>query len=232
MLIRLLMKVPKPALRAWKERAALDHKKLEDIPLPMLEGWLNDTNASVWKIVENKFDKNQILTSLFCGTITEEKAEYILFDESAVTLAGLELRPSKGDTLDSRLNMSGSHHEILDLSGIKLCRLLIAISNSGYQVECAQKRELMAALLDANYEQKQKPLSVASTVAADPMVASAETRLAVTVQNETRKSPTTAATYETGSIGTQSSGSMPVTPGTVSLPTEQRDGCAILMPRA
>ena len=226
------MKVPKPALRAWKERAALDHKKLEDIPLPMLEGWLNDTNASVWKIVENKFDKNQILTSLFCGTITEEKAEYILFDESAVTLAGLELRPSKGDTLDSRLNMSGSHHEILDLSGIKLCRLLIAISNSGYQVECAQKRELMAALLDANYEKKQKPLSVASTVAADPMVASAETRLAVTVQNETRKSPTTAATYETGSIGTQSSGSMPVTPGTVSLPTEQRDGCAILMPRA
>src|ERR1017187_2485679 len=220
MLIRLLMKVPKPALRAWKETAALDPKKLEDIPLPMLEGWLNDTNASVWKILENKFDKNQILTSLFCGTITEDKAEYILFDESAVKLAGLELKPSSGDTLDSRLNMSGSHHEILDLSGLKLCRLLITISNSGYQVECAQKKDLMAALLDANYRKTQKPLSIASTVAADPMVASAETRLAVPVQSETRKSLPTAATYETVSIGTRSSANMPVTPGAVSLPTE------------
>jgi hypothetical protein len=220
MLIRLLMKVPKPALRAWKETAALDPKKLEDIPLPMLEGWLNDSNASVWKILENKFDKNQILTSLFCGTITEDKAEYILFDESAVKLAGLELKPSSGDTLDSRLNMSGSHHEILDLSGLKLCRLLITISNSGYQVECAQKKDLMAALLDANYRKTQKPLSIASTVAADPMVASAETRLAVPVQSETRKSLPTAATYETGSIGTRSSANMPVTPGAVSLPTE------------
>jgi hypothetical protein len=95
MLIRMLMKVPKAALIAWKDRVASERKELKDISLPMLEGWLNDTNASVWKILDNKFGKNEILTSLFCGSLKEDKAEYILFDESAVSEAGLELTESR-----------------------------------------------------------------------------------------------------------------------------------------
>jgi len=222
MLIRMLMNVPKPALKAWKDRVVSERNELEDIPLPMLEGWLNDANASVWKILDNEFGKNGILTSLFCGTIKEDKAEYILFDESAVTTAELELKSSNGNTVDPRLNMSGSHHEILNLSGIKLCKLLIAIANSSFQVECAERKQHMAILLEASRSHKktQKTLSVASTVAADPMVATTETRLATPVQSETHKSVPTEATYEPGSIGTLSDASIPATPGIVSLTTK------------
>jgi hypothetical protein len=211
------MHAPKQALKAWRDAVASKPKVQSDVPLPMLEGWLNDANASVWKIIENKWGKNEILTSLFCGPITEDKAEYILFDESVVISAELVLKPSNGKTSDSRLNTSGSHHEILGLSGLKLCRLLIEIANSSFQVECAQKREFMAPLLDSRWDHKKTPSSAASTFAADLTPATAETRLADTAQSETRKSIPVAATYEPGSIGTLSDTSIPATPAVIPL---------------
>ncbi len=153
----------------------------KDLPPRMLTGW-SDDSPSMWIISESETEppsKDDILVALCRHKKGWEKIAYIMFEEGAVVSAGLKLRKTPGNTTVPFIDKAERHFEIENLTARKVCDLILAILERGFQTgvfkesECRERLyEMMDAANELRKKMSTRPLA-SSTTPVLPAAASA-----------------------------------------------------------
>jgi len=109
----------------------------------LLSGW-TDKDISLWDVsaVDGKPNLEDILVAL-CRNKKKvwDRISYLLFPEDTVSLAGLSLTASNGNTGVPRVDQSKTHFEIKGISGKELCTLLFQVSRSKFETGVFKKKD-------------------------------------------------------------------------------------------
>lgn len=128
-----------------------EYEDCQDCDPALLSGW-TDRDISLWDVTaeDEKPGLQKILVAL-CRKKTKnwEKISFIQFPAETVSLSGLSLTASNGKTGDQKIDLSGTHYEIKDITGKKLCTLLFHITNNDFKMGLFKEKEYDGILLDA-----------------------------------------------------------------------------------
>lgn len=92
-----------------------------DVPADPLGDLATDDNTLSVYVVEDDPEKiDRVLAGLVVGRQNGSEAEYILFDESLVLLAGIKIIKTEGQTPDAEVNKW--HRDLTEISALKLAK--------------------------------------------------------------------------------------------------------------
>lgn len=132
-----LRRIDSDSKKFWESLDVDNWLVTDDVPPEILGGWL-DQNLSIWKIGgstedEQKKEAEEIMFGLYTSIKKDkpEKLAYVVFDESAANPTDcLTPEHSNGKTGFQKLDTSNRHFEIKNLSGKRLCKLILNILKS------------------------------------------------------------------------------------------------------
>lgn len=168
---------------------ALDNKAeilaSEDFSPQLLGAWV-DNVPSIWRLDESRCSLEDILAAV-CMTLKpwenpEQKVAYLIFDEAAVSKAGLagKMSQTNGKTQVPDIDTSGMHFEISGLTAKGLYSLMLAIIELGFRTGEIDMKALVRAYQKA-FKATKFSKSVSSDGESRPVnapIATADTKIA------------------------------------------------------
>ena len=113
----------------WHKEAAEPFLANNDVPADPVQDLRTQQNLlSVWEVAQDRSNIERIVRAMAIGCHEIASMGYVVFDSGLLPAAGIEIRESKGTTLDEGAN---AWHRDLVVSGNKLVALTKAILRHG-----------------------------------------------------------------------------------------------------
>ncbi len=124
-----------------------------------LSGW-TDRDISLWDVsaVGGKPGLQEILIAICRKKTNWQKISYLRFPKETVSLAGLSLTASNGNTGDPKVDISRTHFEIKGITGKGLCTLLFQVRTGEFETGVFTKKELERILYETYDSAETRPV--------------------------------------------------------------------------
>lgn len=135
-------------VRWYKERVAPWLEMEGDIPAdPLADLRTTDNALSVFLVEDSRVNLDRIAVALASKRNHLKNLDYLLFDFQVISESNIEVKISKGDTLDDQVN--DCHRDLVGLSGLKLVALARAILTSNYKTGRFLPEQILGPLNEA-----------------------------------------------------------------------------------
>lgn len=134
----------------WLKDTAAPFLARGDVPAdPFGDLRTKENKFSVWLIEDDQLDLQRVICAIAATREKPDKFDYLLFDLQMLSGVNIEISQTVGDTPDKEINIS-FHHDLIDLSGLKLFNLVRAIMESDdFETIRLFPRQVTDLLLDA-----------------------------------------------------------------------------------
>jgi hypothetical protein len=117
------------------------------IPTRTLPSDESENCLSVWFLDDAKNDLNDMVAALAASREKADKLDYVLFPQSHLDAAGIEVCTASGHTPDEQINEQ--HRDLTHLSAAKVCALATSVWHENLEIKRVDEQRVVQLVADA-----------------------------------------------------------------------------------
>jgi hypothetical protein len=133
----------------WDSPGEFDWLAAGDIPADPLADFANTSEncLSIWLLDDTKNDLDNVVAALAASREKADKLDYVLFPQSHLDAAGIEVCVASGHTPDEQVNEQ--HRDLTHLSAAKVCALATSVWHENLEIKRVDEQTVVRLVADA-----------------------------------------------------------------------------------